>query len=153
MIKNGKMSSRKKNKHMKAKFFFIKDRVDDGEIKVFDCPAEEMWGDIMAKPLQGTAFRLMRAELMNCGVNYEDPPEEEEPIPVTSPKTVSWKNVISTTFKTPQECVGQNRNLNGIRRLDTRRDIHKIPERRLGVARLERGTWRVGVSRGRRGRE
>jgi len=30
LIKNGKMSSGKKTKHIKAKFFFIKDRVDDG---------------------------------------------------------------------------------------------------------------------------
>ena len=44
------MSSRKKTKHIKEKFFFIKDRVDDGEIKVIDCPTEEMWADIMTKP-------------------------------------------------------------------------------------------------------
>jgi hypothetical protein len=49
--------------------------------------------------------------------------------------------------------VGQNRNLNGIRRPDTRQDIHKIPERSFGVARLGKATWQVGVSRGRRGRE
>ena len=171
------MSSEKKSKSIKAKFFFIKDRVDDGEIKVVDCPTEEMWAAIMTKPLQGTAFRLMRAELMNCNVNYEDPPEEEEPIPVTSPKTVSWKNVISTTFKTPQECVGQNRNLGTVRRGDTRRHHTvsnmregscavaqsgtpsirsyplRMPERSLGVARLRTPTWRVGVSRERGARE
>ncbi len=72
LIKNGKMSSGKKMKHIKVKFFFIKDRIDDGEIRVLDCPAKEMWADIMTKPLQGTAFRVMRAELMNCPVNYED---------------------------------------------------------------------------------
>ena len=43
LIKNGKFSSGKKTKYVKAKLFFIKDRVDDGEIKVIDCPAEEMW--------------------------------------------------------------------------------------------------------------
>ena len=48
---------------------------------------------------------------MNCDVKYVDPPEEEESGPVTSSKTVSWKSVVSTTFKTLQECVGQNRNL------------------------------------------
>jgi hypothetical protein len=42
LIKNGKMSSGKKTNHIKVKFFFIKDRVDDGEIKVIDCPTEEM---------------------------------------------------------------------------------------------------------------
>ena len=154
LIKNGKMSSGKRTKHIKAKFFFIKDRVDDGEIRVVDCPTEVMWADIMTKPLQGTAFRVMRAELMNCDVNYEDPPEKEESGPVASPKTVSWKSVISTTFKTPQECVGQNRNLGTVRRGDTRRHTRGMPERRLGVARLKTPTWQVGVSSDeRRGRE
>jgi hypothetical protein len=36
LIKNGRFSSGKKTKHIKAKFFFIKDRVDSGEIKVID---------------------------------------------------------------------------------------------------------------------
>ena len=65
LIKNGKLSSRKRTKHMKAKFFFIKDRVNDGEIRVVDCPTEEMWADVLTKPLQGMAFQTMRAELMN----------------------------------------------------------------------------------------
>ncbi len=42
LIKNGRMSSGKKTKHIKAKFFFIKDRVAKGEIRVMDCPGEEM---------------------------------------------------------------------------------------------------------------
>ena len=60
---------------------------------------------------------------------------------------------ITPTFVAQKLNVGQNRNLNGIRRPDTRQGIHKIPERRLGVARLGKATWQVGVSRGRRGRE
>ncbi len=58
LIKNGKMLSGKKTKHIKAKFFFIKDRVDDGEIRVIDCSTEKMWVDIMTKLL---VFRVMRA--------------------------------------------------------------------------------------------
>jgi hypothetical protein len=50
------MSRGKKTKQIKAKFFFIKDRIDSGEIKVIDCPSEEMWADVLAKPLQGMAF-------------------------------------------------------------------------------------------------
>ena len=69
LIKNGKMSSGKKTKHIKAKFFFIKDRVDQGEIRVIDCPGERMWADVMTKLLQGMAVCVMRAELMNCPVN------------------------------------------------------------------------------------
>jgi hypothetical protein len=72
LMKNGWFSSGKKTKHIKAKFFFIKDKVDDGEVKVMDCPEEEMWADMLTKPLQGMAFRKMQAGLMNCEVNYEE---------------------------------------------------------------------------------
>jgi len=101
LIKNGKLSSGKRTKHIKVKFFFIKDRVDDGEKRVVDCPTKEMWADIMTKPLLGTAFRVIRAELMNCDVNYEDLPEEEIEQPIHSPRTVSWKSGFMTPFKTP----------------------------------------------------
>jgi hypothetical protein len=155
LIKNGKMSSGKKTKHIKAKFFFIKDRVDSGEITVIDCPAEGMWADVMTKPLQGTAFRVMRAELMNCEVNYEDPPEEDELNPSANRKSVSWKSVIATTFKTPQECVGGNGDAKRTRRTDTTRHPGGILRRDLGVARL-RGldtTWRGRTTARRVGKE
>ena len=37
-----------------------------------------MWADVMTKLPQGMAFRIMRLELMNCLVNYEDPHETGE---------------------------------------------------------------------------
>jgi len=155
LIRNGRMSSGKKTKHIKAKFFFIKDRVDDGEIKVIDCPTEEMWADVMTKPLQGMAFRKMRAELMNCPVNYKDPEEviaEDANIPISAAKTVTWKDDIATTFKAPQECVGQNGNRKGEpgvgRYPHSTRHTHEYAGRTLGTARLVRATRQVGVSQG-----
>ena len=74
---NGKFSSSRKTKHIKAKFFFIKDKVDSEEVKIVDCPAGVMWSDVLTKPLQGTEFRKMRAQLMNCAMEYID--EEESP--------------------------------------------------------------------------
>jgi hypothetical protein len=32
-----------------AKFFFIKYKVDNCEVKVIICPAEDMWNDILTK--------------------------------------------------------------------------------------------------------
>jgi hypothetical protein len=112
-IKNGRLLSGKKTTHIKAKFLFIKDRVDDGKIKVIDCPTEEMWADILTKPLQGMAFRTMRAVLMNCPVNYKD---AEEKITIKkamktnanclpTKKTVSWKTSGTGGSHTPQECI------------------------------------------------
>jgi hypothetical protein len=56
LINCGKLSSGKKTKDIKSKLFFIKDRIDNGEIRVIDCPAEEMWADILSKLLQRIAF-------------------------------------------------------------------------------------------------
>ncbi len=57
LMKNGKFSSGKKTKHIKAKFFFVKDRIDDGEIKVVNCPAKSMWADVLTKPLWDWHFK------------------------------------------------------------------------------------------------
>ncbi len=81
LMNNGRFSSGKKPKHIKAKFFFIKDRIDAGEMKVTHCPTKEMWANVLTKPLQGRAFRLMRSKLMNCSVDYEDQEVSEEKSP------------------------------------------------------------------------
>ena len=64
-------------KHIKEEFFFIKDKVDSEEVKIVDLPVVVMWADMLTKPLQGTAFRKMRAQLMNCAMEYID--GEESP--------------------------------------------------------------------------
>ena len=58
---NGKFSRSRKTKHIKAKFFFIKDKVNSEEVKIVDCPVGVLWADVLTKPLQGTEFRKMRA--------------------------------------------------------------------------------------------
>ena len=88
---NRRFSSTRKTKHVKAKFFFIKDRIDDGEIKVVDCPTEDMWANIETKPLQGKGFRIMRAHLMNCAVDYG-----EQESPTYSPTKVPTKSLRVT---------------------------------------------------------
>jgi hypothetical protein len=94
LIKNGNFSNGKKTKHIKAKFFFIKDKVDSGEIRVIDCPAEEMWADVLTKPVQGMAFRTMRAQLMNYAINYEDEEGKTQSklMPVHRRGLVTWKD-------------------------------------------------------------
>jgi len=50
--KNGRISSSKRTKHIKAKYFLIKDYYDAGEIDVKFCPTDEMWADVLTKPLR-----------------------------------------------------------------------------------------------------
>jgi hypothetical protein len=73
--KNGCISSSKRTKHIKAKYFLIKDYYDAGEIDVKFCPTDEMWADILTKPLKGQKFRDMRAFLQNCPRDYDDDAE------------------------------------------------------------------------------
>ena len=118
-----------------------------------------MWADILTKPLQERAFGTMQAELMNCPMNYKEPHEEKVGERMketsrwkmgrsmsTSPKTVTWKSVVATPFKTPQECVGHSGAR--IRKIQTDKHgarIHKIPmDRGLGRATYSQGPVRLG---------
>ena len=76
--KNGRMSSSKRTKHIKAKYFLIKDYYDAGEVDLRYCPTGEMWADVLTKPLQGQLFRDMRAFLQNCLRDYDDDLERQE---------------------------------------------------------------------------
>ena len=89
---------------------------------------------------------------MNCDVNYEDPQEEEESESVPTRKTVSWKSIVSTTFKTPQECVEQNSNPGLFWRSDTR-NPRGNPRGNLGVARLGALKRLAGARKKREARE
>jgi hypothetical protein len=53
------------SRHINIRFFFIKDRMDAGEIKLKYVQTDELVADILTKPLQGEKFRYLRAKLMN----------------------------------------------------------------------------------------
>jgi hypothetical protein len=65
-MKNGQFSSGKKTTHARAKLFFLKDRIVSRDIRVVHCSTEEMWANMLMKPLQGKALRVMQSKLMNC---------------------------------------------------------------------------------------
>ena len=69
---NGKMSSSKRTKHIRIKYFFVTDRVEQGDVKIEHKPTGEMWIDMNTKPKQGTPFRTDRSHMMNCPLNVMD---------------------------------------------------------------------------------
>jgi hypothetical protein len=93
--KNHRMSSSQCTKYIKAKYFLIKDYYDAGVINVKFRPTNQMWADVLTKPLQGQKFRNIRVFLQNCPHDYEDDTEDASPM---MPQNVasSW------------ECVGEN---------------------------------------------
>ena len=114
---NGKFSSSRKNKHIKEKFFFIKDKVDSEEVKIVDCPAGVMWADVLTQPLQGTELRKMRAQLMNCAMKYIDGEES----PTKKRKTLIDQTSHQDAIQTVQECVGRYPTI----KIGTRRVVNK----------------------------
>jgi hypothetical protein len=132
LMKNGRFLSGKKTKHIKAKFFFIKDKVDEGEMRIFGCHTEQMWADVLTKPLQGIVFKRMRAELMNCSVEYEEDEKRETSQPF-KPLLKGGKG----SLQAPQECVENSAISRG------------ATDRRVGVCKLTKRSKPLVHRRGR----
>ena len=64
MEKNGRQSCSSKSRHINIRYFFIKDRVDKGEIDIRHCDTHAMLADFYTKPLQGALFRKFRDVIM-----------------------------------------------------------------------------------------
>ena len=118
---NGKASSSKRTKHIKVKYFYIKDKIDQGEITVQHCPTEQMWTDINTKPKQGAVFREFRGQVMGVSEDYVDsvfehsiylrPPDSPVGYEPTTEPTMSLERTMLPVPKdsvAPQECVEEH---------------------------------------------
>jgi Reverse transcriptase (RNA-dependent DNA polymerase) len=65
VLANKGFSTSDKTRHIAIRYFFVKDRIDAGEVVVEYLPTEDMLADMMTKPLQGSLFRKLRGMLMN----------------------------------------------------------------------------------------
>ena len=63
MAKNGKAVS-ERTRHIDIRYFFVKDRVDSGEVVLEHKPTEEMVADVLTKPLQGDTFKYLASKLV-----------------------------------------------------------------------------------------
>jgi hypothetical protein len=87
--KNGRTSAGPRSRHIDIRFFWIKDRVKDGEVEIRHCPTLQMLADFFTKPLQGALFRKFRDVIL--GYKHVD------------------SLVITDTFPPVEERVGENR--------------------------------------------
>jgi hypothetical protein len=76
--KNGRVSSSKQSKHIKAKSFLIKDYYEAGEVDLRYCSTNAMWADVLTNLRQGQKIRDMRAFLQNCLRDYDDDLEQDK---------------------------------------------------------------------------
>ena len=60
----------KRAKHIKVRFFWLKDLIDEGEIILKYVPSEELVADMLTKATTGTKFKYLRDKLL--GTKGED---------------------------------------------------------------------------------
>ena len=64
MLKNGRNSCTGNSRHINVRYFFVKDRIDKGELKVEYCPSTIMLAYFFTKTLQGHLFKKFRDVIM-----------------------------------------------------------------------------------------
>ena len=67
---NVKRSSKKGTRHIKIRYFFITDKVQNGEIDIEYMPPGKMIVDYFTKPLQSNLFRKMRDWIQGIDMNH-----------------------------------------------------------------------------------
>ena len=98
----------KRTKHIRVRYYFIKDHISTGGIVVKHCPTGEILADHFTKPLQGTFFRKFRAEIQVIPATTID---EEICWDAPGPFNVVPETTITATSKpSTQECVGEEQN-------------------------------------------
>lgn len=73
------------------RYFFVKDKIAQNEVKIMHCPTESMWADVLTKPWQGKDYQMFRSKLMNVPVNWTVQEEIVTPI-VLEPRKVAKQN-------------------------------------------------------------
>ena len=56
-----------RTRHIKVRYFWLRERVKLGDINVKYVPTEEMLADILTKPMQGMAFKETVENFCNRG--------------------------------------------------------------------------------------
>jgi hypothetical protein len=63
LLQKGRSTS-DRTRHIDIRYFFVKEKVDSGAVKIVYCNTKQMVADILTKPLQGEQFRTLRDILM-----------------------------------------------------------------------------------------
>ena len=63
-LANNGISNSDRTKHIKIRYFFIKQFIDSGEFVIEYCPTEVMLADLLTKPIQGRKFIELRNKLL-----------------------------------------------------------------------------------------
>jgi hypothetical protein len=71
LMKSGRLLSGKHTKHLDIRYFYVKDLIDRGIVKLSHCVSKEMLGDFFPKPIQGKRFQILRDIILNIDSTVE----------------------------------------------------------------------------------
>ena len=63
LIERGRLAA-ERTRHIAIRYFWLKERVDQGEARVRHLGTKEMYANLLTKPLQGAQFKCERQGLM-----------------------------------------------------------------------------------------
>jgi hypothetical protein len=100
--KNGKASSGRRTRHIDIRYFFVTDRIKNGEMRIEYCPTEEMVADFFTKPLQGSLFRKLRGLILNTPVRPSSTSAAASQECVEKMRKVSYADAVRGTGTHPE---------------------------------------------------
>jgi hypothetical protein len=54
----------KRSKHVKVRYFWLKELIDEGRVQIYYVPSEVLVSDALTKPITGARFRALRLLLI-----------------------------------------------------------------------------------------
>jgi hypothetical protein len=101
--KNGKeASSGHRTRHIDIRYFFVTDRIKNGEMRIEHCPMEEMVADFFTKPLQGSLFQKLRGLILYTPVRPPSTSAAASQECVENVRKVSYTDVVRGTSTHPE---------------------------------------------------
>jgi hypothetical protein len=95
LVKNGRMSTKKNNKHIKNSCFLITNRVVQRDLTIEHTGTKNMLADVNMKPVQRELFRVFHHETMGVPMEYDDDMERINTYPLLMPKVKTERLTIS----------------------------------------------------------
>jgi hypothetical protein len=70
LMRNGSLSSGKRTKHLDVRYFYVKDLIDKGVIKLSHCMSDSIIADYFTKPTQEKRFLVLRNLILNLNIDH-----------------------------------------------------------------------------------
>ena len=65
-------SNKGMTKHVKVRYFLVKQYIDEGEIEIRHTRTEDMWADLLTKPVMGSTFWRLLSKVTGQNIQQDE---------------------------------------------------------------------------------